>query len=83
MHSVPVLLYSFGVVKWAVDELLQIDLNTRDQGGICLLSWSVCMNCSESLHCLVRDHEMAGVEAFLFRALQRTPDGLNFSLDIS
>lgn len=31
----------------------------------------------------VRDHEIVGVETFLFRAAQRAPDDLNLYFDIS
>ena len=110
MLAVPILLYSFGVVKWTREELRQLDVGTRKkmhlnrslhpkssvprlylprhQGGRGLLSLESLHNrlvldgacniirSSDPLLCMVRDHENAGVGAFLFKAAREQPMNL-------
>lgn len=114
MLAIPIITYSFGVLKWNVDELRQLDRNTRktmhlnrslhprssvpriylqrQHGGRGLLSMeglhnrvvleTACtiMKSTDPLLKFVRDHERAGVGAFLFSAAQRAADelGLRF-----
>ena len=115
MLAVPILLYSFGVVKWTREELRQLDVGTRKkmhlnrslhpkssvprlylprhQGGRGLLSLESLHNrlvldgacniirSSDPLLCMVRDHENAGVGAFLFKAARRAADELGLIFD--
>ncbi|XP_074035582.1 uncharacterized protein [Leptinotarsa decemlineata] len=115
MLAVPILLYSFGVVKWTREELYQLDVRTRkmmhlyrslhpkssvprlyfprQQGGRGLLSLeclhdrmvldTACkvVRSSDPLLCMVRDHERAGIGAFLFRAAARAADELGIVFD--
>ena len=116
MLAVPILLYSFGVVKWTWEELHQLDVGTRKnmhlnrnlhpkssvprlhlpqhQGGRGLLSLESLHNrlvldgacnvirSSDRLLCMVRDHENAGVGAFLFKAARRAADELGLIFDV-
>lgn len=114
MLAIPIMTYSFGVLKWNVDELRQLDRETRktmhlnrslhpkssvpriylprQQGGRGLLSVEYLHNrvvletacliikSTDPLLQFVKDHERAGVGAFLFNAAQRAADelGLRF-----
>ena len=117
MLAVPVLLYSFGVLKWTREELRELDSSTRKmmhlhrsihprssvsrtylprhQGGRGLLNLE-CMhdrlvlgmacrvaNTEDPLLRFVREHEVANVGAFLFKAAERAAEtfGLEFTLN--
>lgn len=117
MLAVPILLYSFGAIKWTINELRQIDVRTRKmmhmqrslhpnssvqrlylprhRGGRGLLGLECLHNrvvlsttcavvrSTDPLLCLVRDHEQAGVGAFLFKAAQRAAELLSLELNIT
>ncbi|KAJ8936259.1 hypothetical protein NQ318_019745 [Aromia moschata] len=93
MLAVPVLSYSFGVVKWTVGELRQLDRDTRKmmhmhrglhpRSSVPRIYRDIQKKTSsDPLLCLVRDHELAGVGEFILKAAGTTAEKLGLDFEI-